>query len=264
MQAANDNGKPRKIDYFDIGIIFCLLVAMAADSIQLLASAFILFPPAMLLLGLPGILLHYCAAIFVAFAMFRKIHHFVPKLILFIGIVLPVPFFTILIILAIVTQNRAIEFLVTEAGIMAIAAIPVADVTAPVLQAAQNTKITTQRAQVAREGVEGIRTLGETAKFKQGVRAFEGVRDEYDAAEDPDGDRAYRLSKVAEDEELAGIPNIEQQTYNENFPSMDALGQQQGAKTNNNELYAANDNQKNGTIKTNGNTVDLRGHKKAS
>ncbi len=272
------NEKPKRIDWFDISVIFALISAVFADAIGWFGVLISAIVPLGIIMGPLVALTHYFAAFFVLLLIYPQIHHFVPKLILLIGILLPIPLFSGLIILAIISQNRVIEFLVTQAAIQgaALAGAALGGVGAVVVEgvgetaaiggtAAEAGVAGAETATAGARAVKGAGTLAERAEnlresggFKEGIKTFEKIRDKYEDWEDADSDEAYRINKERDAEALAGIPDIEQEADQANFPGLDNVTSRTPSQPkSDNSLYAEKDS-KNVTIRNNGSTVDLR------
>src|SRR3989344_1367489 len=67
------------------------------------------------------ILVHYLVGLMVLGGLFSKLKGIFPKLVLFLGVILPLPTTTLGLILGIAMQNKLVEFLVTQAVLTAVA-----------------------------------------------------------------------------------------------------------------------------------------------
>ncbi len=93
----------KEIDFSDPSILFALTSAVVGDVTSLL------------------IVTHYVAALFVGFIILPKVHGFLPRIILWISFLLPIPLIlTLGIALAIILSNKLVEFLAITAVLVAI------------------------------------------------------------------------------------------------------------------------------------------------
>src|SRR3989344_4690366 len=67
------------------------------------------------------ILVHYLVGLMVLGGLFSKLKGIFPKLVLFLGVILPLPTTALGLILGIAMQNKLVEFLVTQAVLTAVA-----------------------------------------------------------------------------------------------------------------------------------------------
>ncbi len=110
-----------KLELSDPGFVMTLIIAGVSDFFLL---------PGLLALAIPGVgpiilffaaMGHYLASFVVAFLIFPKLKHLLPKLILGLGMFLPAPLLSFAVLLAILAQNRLIEFVLTQVVIQGIA-----------------------------------------------------------------------------------------------------------------------------------------------
>lgn len=109
-----------KIDFLGPAFIMAVIAALMSD----FAFIFLLALPIPIIgfaIALIVIMFHYFAGLIVLFFVFLKLKHLMPKLVLLLSIILPLPFLSIGMVLAIILQNRIIEFVVTQVAIQAIA-----------------------------------------------------------------------------------------------------------------------------------------------
>src|SRR3989344_2724924 len=114
------DGEDQKIDYFGPAIIMSLVFAAFSDALWL----------GMIAVAIPGIgiaiagaiiLVHYLVGLMVLGGLFSKLKGIFPKLVLFLGVILPLPTTALGLILGIAMQNKLVEFLVTQAVLTAVA-----------------------------------------------------------------------------------------------------------------------------------------------
>lgn len=155
-----------KIDFFGPAFIMAIIAALMSDFAFLFLLA-LLIPVIGLVIALMVFIFHYFAGTLLLFLIFPSLEHLIPKGVLLLSIILPLPFLTIGIVLAVILQNRAIEFIATQAVLTAVtaatggAAAPLqAGVTA--VRIAQVTKVATT-----------VRTAGMAVK---GAEATTAVR----------------------------------------------------------------------------------------
>ena len=109
----------KKIDFLGPAFIMAVIAALMSDFAFLFLLA--LFIPIIgLIIALMVIMFHYFAGLIVLFLIFPKLKHLIPKGVFLLSIILPLPFLTVGIVLAIILQNRIIEFIVTQAALTAI------------------------------------------------------------------------------------------------------------------------------------------------
>jgi hypothetical protein len=110
----------RKIDFLGPEFIMAVVAALMSDFASLFLLA-LLIPIIGLVIALMVIMFHYCAGFIILFLIFPKLKHLLPKLTFILALILPLPFLTIGLVVAIILQNRLIEAVVTHITIQAIA-----------------------------------------------------------------------------------------------------------------------------------------------
>src|SRR3989338_5520623 len=108
----------QKIDYFGPAIIMSLGFAAFSDAFWL---GIIAIPIPGIGIAIAGaiILVHYLVGLTVLGGLFSKLRGLFPKLVLFLGVILPLPTTTLGLILGIAMQNKLVEFLFPRAGVPA-------------------------------------------------------------------------------------------------------------------------------------------------
>ena len=110
----------KKIGFLSPEFIMAAIIAVMSDFAFIFILA--LFIPVIgIAIALMIVVFHYFAGLFSLLLIFPKLKHLVPKLILLLSIILPWPFLCIGIVVAIILQNRFIEFIVTQVAIQTIA-----------------------------------------------------------------------------------------------------------------------------------------------
>ncbi|MEK7608082.1 MAG: hypothetical protein AAB495_00695 [Patescibacteria group bacterium] len=112
------SGQAKKIEYDNPGTIMGIVAGAVADIFWSFFFLGLFFPP---LLVFP-IVTHYLAAIFIYAFILRKIKHLLPKIVLLLVLLLPLPILFVGTLIALLLQNRFVEFVVTQAAIMAVGA----------------------------------------------------------------------------------------------------------------------------------------------
>jgi len=110
----------KKIDFLGPEFIMAVIAALMSDFAFLFLLA-LLIPAIGLVIVLMVIMFHYFAGLILLFLIFPKLKHLLPKLTLILAAILPLPFLAIGLVLAIILQNRLIEFVATQVAIQAIA-----------------------------------------------------------------------------------------------------------------------------------------------
>lgn len=108
------------IDFFNPAIVMALLMAVMSDA-AFITLPFWFVPAIGLVIAAVVLLFHYFAAFFLFFLVLPKLRHFIPKLVFFIALILPLPTLSLGIILALILQNRLIEALAVEAATQVVA-----------------------------------------------------------------------------------------------------------------------------------------------
>ncbi len=111
----------KKIDYLGPRFIMAIITSLISDASLLITILFLVIP----LVGLMTIpflimalLFHYFfAGTILLFAIYPKLKHLMPKIALILAILIPFPSLTVGVVLAIILQNRIIEFVITQAAI---------------------------------------------------------------------------------------------------------------------------------------------------
>ena len=114
------DGEDQKIDYFGPAIIMSMVFAAFSDALWLGIIA-IAIPGIGIAIAGAIILVHYLVGLTVLGGLFSKLRGLFPKLVLFLGVILPLPTTTLGLILGIAMQNKLVEFLVTQAVLTAVA-----------------------------------------------------------------------------------------------------------------------------------------------
>lgn len=171
-----------KLDYLGPQFVFAAVAALMGDLVFLFAiGAFI---PLIGLVILAGVLAaHYFFGLIVGALVIPKLKHFIPKLILGLAILLPLPTLLLGLILAVVAQNRLIELILTQVAIQAVAAVTggagealeAAEVGAGAAEAgAAAVEAGTAAAEVGAEAAEvGAEAVGTAAEAEAGAGAAE-------------------------------------------------------------------------------------------
>lgn len=155
-----------KIDYFEPLFIILGLLAVLSD----FAFLFIIglaIPVVGLVIAAGIIGLHYFVGLILFGGLLFKLKHFVPKLILGIGILLPLPLLTLALGIAIVAQNRFIELVITQAT-LAVVTGGVGNVAAGAAGAAKTAQVaeatgTGMAARVAEQNISATQKMAEVA-----------------------------------------------------------------------------------------------------
>jgi len=137
----------KEIDFFDPTILFVFTCAFFGD------------------IFFWTIILHYIAAIFIGFFLLPKFHHFIPKAVVFVSLVLPLPVLIIGLVLGILLSNKLIELLVITAALVAITAATAGTTTAATATAEAGVMSAEGGAAVAEAGAavaEGAGAVAET------------------------------------------------------------------------------------------------------
>ncbi len=212
----------KKIDFLGPVFIMAAIAAIASD----FAFIFLLALPIPVIgftIALMILVFHYFAGLIVLFLIFPKLKHLIPKAVLLLSIILPLPFLTIGVVLAIILQNRIVEFIVAQAVPTAItiatggAAAPL-QIAATAARVAQTAKIAAaartagmatkgvESATAARAGSTGAKVVAaekEAAlgaeKAAGGAAGREGVpKQQGDTLEDRIRTRKEKLNKILE------------------------------------------------------------------
>ena len=109
----------KKIEYDNPGTIMAVVAGGIADLIGMFSVIGLIFPP-LLGMALPAVIAHYIAAVFIFGLILRNMKHLVPKIVLWLALVVPFPVLLLGTIIALILQNRIIEFAVTQAAIVAV------------------------------------------------------------------------------------------------------------------------------------------------
>jgi hypothetical protein len=109
-----------KVGFLGPEFVMAAIAALMSDFAFVFLLA-LLIPIIGLIIALMIIMFHYFAGLILLFLIFPKLKHLLPKLVLILAVVLPLPLLAIGVVLAIVLQNRLIEFVVTQAAIQTIA-----------------------------------------------------------------------------------------------------------------------------------------------
>lgn len=171
----------KKIEYDNPGTIMAIVSGGVADLIGMLPFFFMFIPPIGLAMLPFTMVIHYIAAVFVYVCVFRNIKHLLPKLVLLLFLILPIPFLFAGTVLAIIMQNRIVEFLVTQAAI-AVVGLATAGVGAVAGEAAAGTAAAGEAGAAAGEVAAGTVVRGAESVVTKGAEevvegaAKKGVR----------------------------------------------------------------------------------------
>lgn len=217
-----------------------MIVSLAADfSGFFLIGA--LIPAIGLVILVFYVVAHYFAGFALVFLIFPGLKHFIPKLILGIAIIVPAPWLTLGLLLAVVSQNRFVEALVVEGGTKALEmvelAVPVAGEAAAVAtEAAADTATAAKAAKgagavsTAVRGSEAVKGAGEGREaLKEG---FERIKEGVDQADD---EREGQDNAGQADEAMGELPSPEEEMIGEDFPEaedMETINKGGAPKTN--------------------------------
>ncbi len=200
-----------KIDFLGPAFIMAAIAALMSD----FAFIFLLalpIPIIGLVIALMVIMFHYFAGLIVLFFVFLKLKHLLPKLVLLLSIILPLPFLSIGMVLAIILQNRIIETIVTQAALTAVTVATggagaglQAGVTAARAGAAA-AKVAETATEATRAGTLGSRavtiekeaTLGSERAGGSAAEREVAPKQQEDALEDKLRDKKERLDKILE------------------------------------------------------------------
>lgn len=108
-----------KIDFLGPAFIMAVMAALMSDFAFIFLLALVI-PVIGLVIASMVIMFHYFAGLIVLFFIFLKLKHLIPKGVLLLAIILPLPFLSVGMVLAIILQNRIIEFIVTQAALTAL------------------------------------------------------------------------------------------------------------------------------------------------
>lgn len=108
------------MDFSNPGFVMAAIMAAASDFAFIFIIG-LLIPGVGLVIAAGVGLFHYLAGAVVLGLTFHNLKHFIPKLILALAVLLPLPLLSIGLILAIIAQNRLVEFVITQTAIQAIA-----------------------------------------------------------------------------------------------------------------------------------------------
>ncbi len=108
-----------KIDFLGPAFIMAVLAALISDFAFIFLLALII-PIIGLVVASMVIMFHYFAGLIVLFFVFLKLKHFIPRGVLLLAMILPLPLLSVGMVLAIILQNRIIETIVTQAALTAV------------------------------------------------------------------------------------------------------------------------------------------------
>lgn len=170
-----------KLDYFDPLFIAALVMAAIGDFAFLFMLGLII-PFMGLVIAVFVLGIHYFVGLFIFGAVLFRLKHFVPKLILVTGIILPLPTLILGTIIAIMAQNRLVELLITQAalalttagaGNVVAGAAEGVSVAAKGIQAAKGFEAATELAEggnALTKGTEAVEALGGRTRKLGGLR----------------------------------------------------------------------------------------------
>jgi type IV secretory pathway TrbL component len=169
----------KKIDFLGPLFIMAIISTLMSDITLVFGLLFILIPVLGIVLFAIILLFHYFVGLILLFLILPKLKHLIPKIILVLAILIPLPFLTLSVVIAIILQNRFVELIVTQAAI-AIATGGVGTVVSAGAAAARVGAIAARGAETAtaaRTGAAGARTArgvetaGAENAERQGIRA---------------------------------------------------------------------------------------------
>lgn len=185
--AQSDHGE--KLDYFSPVFIMAFMMAVMTDAVFLPGILALAIPAVGIVIAAFAILGHYATGIAVGLLILPKVQHAIPKFVLLLGILLPLPTLSIGILLAVIMQNRLIEVLATQAAIAAVGAVTggAGAVAGAVVRAGVSAEragvATAETAQAARAGVTAAEAGEEAAVTGRAVGAEKAAVAEEEAGE---------------------------------------------------------------------------------
>ncbi|MFH1246291.1 MAG: hypothetical protein V1489_00760 [Candidatus Liptonbacteria bacterium] len=202
-------GETKRLDYFDPGFIAAIITAVSSDAVLLFAGVILLIPVIGLVIAGLAILFHYFASVFILMSVLFRLKHFLPKLVLGIAIILPLPLLVVGIFIALILQNRLIELILIETVTKTLEAAEVGTGVGTPLAAA------TEAAGKAAEGV-GVVAKGAEAAKAVGTVVKEGARE---------GAKKWAREKAGE-KIGAGETHREEENEGEDLRLREALGEE--------------------------------------
>lgn len=173
--------KEEGIDYFNPAIVMAFLMALMSDAV-FLTFLFWFVPVVGLVIAALVLGFHYFAGFFLLFLVLPRLKNFPPQLFLLIGILLPLPTLTLGIIMAIVFQNRIIEFIAKTAAIIlapevAIPVITALEVTGAGVESLEKGEgVGKALEEVAISGAEAAAVSVSAAKAAKAAEAAKGAK----------------------------------------------------------------------------------------
>ncbi|MBI4059452.1 hypothetical protein HY406_00095 [Candidatus Giovannonibacteria bacterium] len=221
------------IDYFNPAIVMAFLMVAMSDA-AFLTFFFWFVPVVGLMLGVLVVGFHYFASFFLLFLILPKLKHLIPKIVLFIVLVLPLPLLSVGILVALLLQNRLIEALAIEAATQVVAGalaatgagVPAAAaVEAGGQAAAAGTKAVEAGAAIAETGVAAAE-IGAEAKVAEtgaaaGKTALEAAPREITEPAERAPER--KPSEVPEAEKEAKKPEVPKEALGEELTPLENL-----------------------------------------
>jgi len=223
----NESSKVKKVDYSAPEFVVAIISAGWTDFILFFALLTILSSPGLFIVTVP---FHWVAGAIVVGALYGKLRHFIPKAILVGAAILPLPLLLIGIGLAILSQNRFIEWAVIEASIEAgkrtleVGALllgPGAIAAEPVIEGVGTAAEISATGEKVAEGGRALERVGEKAlevgKELGKHEARERGHEVLDRLADRGGENGEE-GEPAFDEALGEQPDVFTQTMREDVP----------------------------------------------